>query len=217
MQSAALLTSPDRQHQKTSLSPQWFRQHWGLLLWGLLLLGVNLPLWHGGVNGGLLFLPAAAMHGQWWRWLTFPLVHLSWYHLLLDGGAFLLLYHGLQEKGRLKRTLILAMCSAGSLLMGLWRGEVNANGLSGMSSIAHGLMAFSALEMIRDTNQRTWGLASLAMVAAKSLYELISGKVAFEFMHMGLCGQPEAACHAGGVLGGLAAFALICLCRRRLS
>ena len=217
MQSSAILTSPARCQQKTGLSTQWFRQHWGLLLWGLLLLGVNLPLWRGGVNSSLLFLPGAAMHGQWWRWFTFPLVHLSWYHLLLDGGAFLLLYHGLQEKSRLNRTMILAMCSTGSLLMGLWRGDVNAYGLSGLSSIAHGLMAFGALEMIRDASQRTWGLASLAMVAAKSLYELISGKVAFEFMHMGLCGQPEAACHAGGVLGGLAVFALISFCRRRRS
>jgi pimeloyl-ACP methyl ester carboxylesterase len=69
-------------------------------------------------------------------------------------------------------------------------------------------MAVSAVEMLRTGTQRSWGGVSLAIVVLKSAYELWSGHVVFEFLHMGLCGQPIAASHAGGVLGGLVAYAL---------
>lgn len=43
----------------------------------------------------------------------------------------------------------------------------------------------------------------------KSACELWSGHVVFEFLHMGLCGQPIAASHAGSVIGGLTAYAVV--------
>jgi hypothetical protein len=70
-------------------------------------------------------------------------------------------------------------------------------------------MAITGLEMIRNKELRIWGLASLAAVTIKSAYELWAGQVFLEFMHMGLCGNPVAASHAGGVIGGVTIFALI--------
>jgi rhomboid family GlyGly-CTERM serine protease len=181
---------------------------WDLLGWILLLLWVNRPLLHGTINSALMYQSAPVALGQWWRLLTYPLVHLSWYHLVLDGGAFLLLYTSLMEPRRPARLVIMAACSAVSLAFSVWLGEATSLGLSGLSGVAHGLMAFSALEMIRLPRQRAWGWASLVLVAGKSLYELATGNVVFAFMHMGMCGHPVAASHAGGVLGGLAAFAV---------
>jgi hypothetical protein len=75
-----------------------------------------------------------------------------------------------------------------------------------LSGIAHGLMAYSGLELMQ-TKKNIWiWLLSFLLVFAKSIYEFISGNVMFTFMHMGLCGTPLAACHLGGVVGGILCF-----------
>lgn len=196
-------------------------QYGSLWIWVLLLITVNIPLLWGQVRTGLLYLPGAVDNGQWWRVVTYPLVHLSWYHLLLDAGGFLLLFSCLEEKRLLAKTVYIIGAGAGTLLLAsVLDPAISQRGLSGLSGIAHGLMAVSALEMLRHKEHRTWGGLSLAVVVTKSAYELWSGHVLFEFMHMGLCGQPLAASHAGGVMGGLFAFLLLngpfrMLCRTR--
>lgn len=203
--STALL--PNR-GQKTAMVPH-FRKHGALWAWTALLMVINLPLLWGEVRSGLLFLPEAVNSGQWWRVATYPLVHLSGYHLLLDAGGFLLLLSCLEERRSLANVFYIIGPSAGSLGLALAMDPlIHQRGLSGLSGIAHGLMAVTALEMLGHKNQRIWGVASLTAVVGKSAYELWSGQVLFEFMHMGLCGQPVAASHAGGVMGGLLAFCL---------
>jgi rhomboid family GlyGly-CTERM serine protease len=198
-------------------------QHWPLWIWALLLIAVNMPLLWGQVRTGLLYLPEAVDNGQWWRVITFPLVHLSWYHLLLDAGGFLLLFSCLEEQRPLAKAIYIIGPGAGTLfLASVLDPSISQRGLSGLSGIAHGLMAVSALEMLGHKDHRTWGGLSLAVVVIKSAYELWSGRVLFEFMHMGLCGHPLAASHAGGVMGGVLAFLLLkgasrMLCRTRRS
>jgi len=214
MQDTIAVQFPANSQPRKTLLPTFFTTNWDLPVWGLLLLVVNLPLVRGHVNTALLWLPQYAQDGQWWRLITYPLVHLSWYHLILDGSAFLLLYHGMEEKRWSSRAMVLGLCSAGSLWLGYWLGDVRNSGLTGLSGIAHGLMAYTALEMLTSGSRRSRGLFCLVLVVVKSIYELVSGHVVFEFMHLGLCGQPVAASHAGGVLGGVAGFALVQGCRR---
>jgi rhomboid family GlyGly-CTERM serine protease len=207
-----------RRHLKMSLTSQtppaapWLRNHWDLLGWLVLVAVVNTPLLTGAVNTRLIFLSDPVRQGQWWRLLTFPLVHLSWYHLVLDAGGFLLVYSGFETRRARTRLLAASLCGAGSLFFGLCFGEAGHQGLSGLSGIAHGLMAFSALEMMRCRRKRSWGGVCLSMVVLKSTFEMIQGEVFFAFLHMGLCGLPVAACHAGGVVGGLIGFMLIRVC-----
>ncbi len=186
--------------------------------WTILLLLVNLPLAWGEIRSSLIFLPEAVGRGQWWRAVTHPLVHLSWYHLLLDAGGFLIVYRCLEEKRAGIVALYLAGAGAGSLLCSLvFDPSIYRQGLSGLSGVAHGLMAVTALEMMRHDDQRRWGAISLAAVTLKSIYEFRSGHVFLEFMHMGLCGHPLAASHAGGVAGGILTFGLVAAwrhCRR---
>lgn len=189
------------------------RRHGSLWTWAALLLMVNLPLAWGQVRTGLLYLPDAVESGQWWRAVTYPLVHLSWYHLILDAGGFLLLLSCLEEKRPWARILLMAGAGAGGLALTLALDPfVYEGGLSGLSGIAHGLMAITALEMLGHSNQKRWGALSLALVVSKSAYELWSGRVFFEFLHMGMCGRPLAASHAGGVLGGVLVFTILNLC-----
>ena len=210
MSATASLNSSSESRETSRTRPRPVRKSRSLMAWAVLLLVVNLPLVWGDIRVELLYMPDAVGQGQWWRIFTFPLVHLSWYHLLLDAGGFLLLYGCLEERRWFARALYIVGSGAGSLLLASALDPAIARqGLSGLSGIAHGLMAIAALEMLRHRAQRRWGWISLCMVVGKSAYELWTGQVLFEFMHLGMCGQPLAACHAGGVMGALIVFALI--------
>ena len=152
-------------------------------------------------------MPSALRSGEWWRLFSHPFVHLTWYHLFLDAGAFFILYTGLQEKRVSRKLVYMLICGSFSLAAAwIFSPALETIGLCGLSGIAHGLMAYSGLEQMQ-TKKNIWiGLLSFVLVFAKSIYEFISGNVMFTFMHMGLCGTPLAACHLGGVVGGILCF-----------
>lgn len=181
------------------------------ILFGIALVVLNLPLLTGSIFDSAVFLPARVMAGEWWRVPAHPFVHLSWYHLLLDAGAFLLLYGGLDEPARWKRILYVIGCGLGSLALStLTSPVIGIRGLCGLSGIAHGIMAVSALECMigGKEDRRTYltGLVSFGVVVCKSIVEVLQGHVFFEFLHFGLMGLPIPACHAGGVLSGILMF-----------
>ncbi len=172
-------------------------------------------------NCHLLF-PVDSLHfqthfvesGEWWRIFTFPFVHISFFHLALDASAFLLLYNSLEEKRCVNRLLYIAVCSFASLLLTyVTTNQINSLGLCGLSGIAHGLMAVSALEMIHsklsDGSRKMAGLFVLGIVVGKSIYEAATGHVIFERLYFGLVGTPLVMTHMGGIAGGMGAFYLI--------
>lgn len=172
-----------------------------------LITGLNFHLAGIGTASTKIFLPAAWADGQWWRLLTFPFVHISWYHLLLDAGAFFMLYGEIAEIRTSHRFFCLICSTALSLAVAmLFSPMIESLGLGGLSGTAHGLMAFYGLQMMGNKSERRTGQVIFWLVAVKSTWEAISGQVVFGFMHMGLCGAPQAACHLGGVLGGTLAF-----------
>lgn len=188
----------------------WWQERPELLVFAGLILIFSAPALIGGPWHGMMFLPAAVQAGQWWRLLTHPFVHVTWYHLLLDATAFLLLYHGLMESRLARRLIFVAASAAGSLGLA-WGGAaaIRNTGLCGLSGIAHGLMAVSAVEMLRANPRGSteWklGLASFVVVIGKAAWEAISGQVLFGFLYFGLVGQPVTVSHAGGIVGGLLA------------
>ncbi len=174
----------------------------------------NLPLLFGHVFRSLVFFPGDVLAGQWWRVASFPFVHLSWYHLLMDAGAFLVLYTGLYEPVRGRRLTLVAASCAGSLLLPLLAApSLLGQGLCGLSGTAHGLMAVSGLEMMAlpgaDRSIRAAGLAYFVIVVVKCVAEAVTGSVVFGFLYFGMMGIPVAMCHAGGVLGGILAYAAL--------
>jgi rhomboid family GlyGly-CTERM serine protease len=165
----------------------------------------NVPVLFGSVWGSMMFQPEAVRSGEWWRLLTHPFVHLTWYHLLLDGTAFLSLYCSLVERRIFARFAYLAAAAVGSLVAS-WVASpaIFTNGLCGLSGIAHGLMAISAIEMLGgDEAEQRIGWASLILVVGKGAFEAITGKMFFGFLDFELLGSPVAVSHAGGILGGL--------------
>ena len=182
-----------------------------LIGFSLIIFVLNCPLIWGHYFDAMVFLPESVRTGQWWRIISHPFVHLTWYHLLLDAGAFFLLYHGLKEQHRLTRIVYVIACGAGSLLAALWISPVvSAHGLCGLSGIAHGLMAVCALEGMENKSHerrdRIMAAVMFAVVVSKSVVEVVNGQVFFQFLHFGMMGHPVAACHAGGVLAGIITF-----------
>jgi len=184
--------------------------HLEMGFFALALVGLNWPLLHGSCNTALIFMPEPVRHGEWWRVAAHPFIHVTWFHLLLDGTAFFLLYNELREHGWKKRAVFGLASGAGSLLVPLWAEPMLAvNGLCGLSGIAHGLMAVSALEMVnksQDVVLRRLGLFSFLLLLFKCLAEALSGKMLFSFLYFGLVGEPIAVTHAGGLLGGAVAW-----------
>jgi len=168
---------------------------------------LNLPLLKGACAVGMIFLPDRVAAGEWWRLFTYSFVHVSWYHLLLDATSFLVLYQGLTGRKAFERMTCVFACGAGSLLTSLWSAPVvQTLGLCGLSGIAHGLLAVSALDQMKGPMDKTLqraGAAAFIIVVAKSIIEAATGRIAFEYLHFGALGSPIAVCHAGGVLGGV--------------
>ena len=188
---------------------------WEILILSMFLLLANLNLLAGSSTEYLLYHSDAVAHGQWWRIFTFPFVHVNWYHLLLDGSAFLFLYHGLEEEVRSRRIFYVVSTIAGSLILPLLFSPIISNaGLAGLSGCAHGLMAITGLEMIRrypkgDILKNT-GYIIFAVVVIKSLVETATGEVVFSGLHLSDVGTPVVEAHSGGVLGGIGVYAFLC-------
>ncbi len=181
--------------------------HWDCALLAGILAIANLHLLFSVGYQQLVFLPEAVAQGQWWRLFTHPFVHLSLYHLLLDAGAFFLLYPGLAGNRQGVRLAYLLICGACSLAAVIaFSPSVQSLGFCGLSGIGHGLMAITNLALIREKESRGLGAICLGLLFLKVGYECLSGQVLF---HLGLCGTPLAASHAGGLVGGLAAFVCI--------
>jgi len=188
------------------------------VFWLAVLATCNISLVFGHPSLPLVFFPDAISSGGWWRLLTFPFVHVSWYHLLLDGVAFLMLWQGLEERSLRFRAVYLTGCWAGSLLLSLIASDLVAtHGLCGLSGISHGLMGITALEMMAlplCERGKIIGATLFAGLAAKCLWEMITGKVLLASFHLGSVGTPVVETHAGGLIGGVAAFTLLALVKR---
>ena len=184
-----------------------------LLIFTVLIGLANFGILLGTPFQSLAFVPEQVQQGEWWRVVTHPLVHVTWYHLLLDGAAFLTLYASLMEKSLARRLGYVVAAAAGSFLLS-WAAAPNpAAGLCGLSGIAHGLMAISAWEFIKGsrsgTVERRIGWISFALVATKAAFEALTGRMFFAFLDFGLLGTPVAVSHAGGIIGGLVAVLIL--------
>lgn len=168
----------------------------------------NIHVITGNLPKELVFYPNLHNSKAFMSIFTHPFVHVSWYHLLLDGTGFFIVYTGLHQTRMITRLIYVIFCCAGSLILPLWYSTFKLTyGLCGLSGIAHGLMAISALEMIKGKTIKT-GVICLAIVFTKSIIEAVSGNVLFSFLHFGLMGLPVASTHLGGVLGGCFAYLL---------
>lgn len=182
-----------------------------IIVLAVLILAANLWLASGVFPEGLIYEPGQVLQGQWWRLVTHPFVHVSGYHLLLDGAAFLLLYGQLAERRLAKRLGYLAGIQAAVLsAVTLSLPHVQAVGYCGLSGLAHGLMAVWCLERMRtDGTERLPALGLFVCLVGKSIYEVTAGQVIFASTHLGDVGVPVVAAHLGGVIGAVVMYTVL--------
>jgi membrane associated rhomboid family serine protease len=180
---------------------------WDVWIASAVIAALNAPLiLSGHANVALVFFPDAVRAGEWWRLVLHPFVHVSLWHLALDGLAFVLLLRSLDTITPIRRLAIAGVAAATSATAASLRaGELAAHGLCGLSGAAHGLMAASGLVMCcqGDGSDRRLGRWLLGLVSAKAIFEAASGHILFEPVYHGQLGLPNAFCHLGGVLGGV--------------
>jgi rhomboid family GlyGly-CTERM serine protease len=187
---------------------------WDILLFSAVLLAASVPLVLRGTPPlRFAYSPTAVAHGEWWRLFSHPFVHVSRYHLLLDGVAFVSLLVSLGDRRVSDRVLLVVASAAASLgAASLLPGETARYGLCGLSGVGHGLMAGAAVLSLREEGDRrerrtAWWI--LGVVVGKSLIEAATGRLLFDLVHLGDLGRPNPLCHLGGVAGGaLTALAL---------
>lgn len=185
-----------------------------LALWTILLAAINFSLLAGRPPELFVLDLQRVKTGELWRIVTYPFAHVSIYHLFMDASAFLLLYAGLEEKKILGRLSYTAGCGLGSLLFSLlFSHTIGTVGLSGLSGIAHGLMAVTSMELMKKHERgsvlfRT-GLVVFSVVLVKSIVEAWTGEVVFSGLHIGSVGIPVVEAHLGGVMGGVATFLIL--------
>jgi rhomboid family GlyGly-CTERM serine protease len=176
-----------------------------LTIVGLVLLIANVPLILTRDNP-LAFRADAVAEGEWWRIITHPFTHVSGYHFLLDGVAFLTLWTAVRGSV-LRRIALTAASAVGALGLSLViSAAIWQVGLCGLSGVAHGFMIVVALDGMRqssDRGLRAVSVVTLLGVLAKIAFELGTGTLAMGFMHQGQLGVPIVECHAGGVLGAV--------------
>lgn len=190
-----------------------------LCFWLFLLALCNYSLLDGQISTQYIFVPELVMKGQWYRAVLSPFAHVSSYHLILDAAAFLLLWNGLERMSWCGRWACFGGCWAGSLALPLvWSAQVYERGLCGLSGIAHGLFAVTALEMLmdRDSKQsRVLGGVLFAGLLAKIFWEMASGGGVMNNLHFGNVGVPIVTSHLGGLVGGCAVYCILNFGRRK--
>ena len=181
-----------------------------MMFYSIVIVFFNIRLIWGKIFESMIFIPEKFCEGQWWRILTHPFVHVSWYHLLLDAIAFYLLLSQLKETSLLKRSIYIFICGIGALSGALIAlPGLNSIGYCGLSGLDHGLMVICSLEMINSSTNgslKQAGILCLILVSLKCMIEAYYGKMVFSFFHFNLIGSPVALSHTGGFTGGLVAF-----------
>lgn len=186
-----------------------------LLLFGMIILLCNLHLLTGEPPQLLIFNVQRTVEGEWWRIITHPFVHVSWYHLLVDGATTVILWHQITQLRRSRTALVCLFSLGGSLFASLlFSPYILTSGYCGLSGVAHGLLIYMSLlwwfgwESF-DTNARRYqkrrvmGRLLFFLLLVKCLGEMYGGGVAQ--YHFGNVGIPLAHAHLGGCVAGTVA------------
>lgn len=185
----------------------------------LLAAACNMHLLRGVAPSTFLFYTDNVLAGEWYRILTHPLVHASWYHLILDGLCMILLYRAARAATWQKMAAVL-ICVITSLLLSIAQSpRIATTGYCGLSGIAHGFMflvgwlwmfPIDRVQRSGSGSERWLGLLFCLTSLGKSLWEVHTGQILFAANHAGyLGGIPIVHAHLGGVFGGLLTGVLI--------
>lgn len=163
------------------------------------------PAGFGSAAQNLALWPSAIVDGQWWRLITFALVHISPYHLALDGISFLGLFGQLEGNYRQRWGRVLLCTLMSGIVPLLFSSEIGQVGLVGLSGAAHGIMLIICLQMARSPERllRRMSIVFASGLIVKTVLEQVGFAATFHAWHAGEVGVPMPLCHLGGLVGSL--------------
>lgn len=148
--------------------------------------------------------------GEAWRALTANFIHLGWYHLFLNGAAFLVIGWLFADEAPTGWWAFALLISGAASSIGMYWWTPDAIWVVGMSGALHGLFVFGAVCWIAGGFRFGWGL--LIGVAGKLLWEQTAGAMPFS---EGLVGGPVVTdAHLWGAIGGAGSGLLHAVWRR---
>ena len=166
------------------------------------LMGYSLP------NNNIFFISDLA-NGRFYTLFTYAWIHVSWYHLLIDCAAFLMLLYSLQVRSFPKKIFYVTVCMISSALTTLLNPQISSLGLCGLSGTAHGLSIICAMEYLQQKETHTVGVVLIIITIAKTVYEIYTGRMLFMQWHLGYIGNPIIWSHVGGTFGGWLSYCLL--------
>jgi membrane associated rhomboid family serine protease len=132
--------------------------------------------------GLLALVPQEPLSSQFWRLITYPLVHLSLAHLIWDASAFLVLGAITESEGRRRygTLLVLAALLPALALRAATHGSAGLAGSSGLDSALFSCLA-AGLIFRREAKLvfRLAGALLLAAIVIKVATEMIAGEPLF--------------------------------------
>jgi rhomboid family GlyGly-CTERM serine protease len=165
-----------------------------------------------GLEAALVYDRAAIIRGQFWRWVTGNLVHVSVAHLVYDvivvalAGWIIERRHGGDW---------VTLCLVASVLIGgvVFVCHPQINRFGGLSGMAFAGMTYLAVQAASSSGiQRRFGWAGLCLMIAKMTWEFVTG--ATVFIDTGHQSVVLPATHAAGAItGGIIALGTGFLCR----
>jgi rhomboid family GlyGly-CTERM serine protease len=187
--------------ESDSQSAAWFRSAncdagYGVALAGVVALILALTATGQVGQQALRYERAGLVAHQWWRLLSAHLVHLGWWHALLNVAALALLWLLFARAFSPRRWLWILLLSVAMIDAGLWFLRPAVQWYLGASGVLHGVLAAGACAMYRRGEET--GAVLLLLLVVKLLYEQQGGGSLF------LHGLPLVAdAHLFGALGGL--------------
>ncbi len=199
---------------------KWKNNRFALFGFLTLVLLANGHLFQGQLPNLLNYDHGKVIAGEWWRILTYSFAHVSWYHLVLDVSATLLLWQEVNHLATKTKLALVAYISMMVLSISvLFSPYLVTTGLCGLSGLAHGLGVFTGLLKMKKgfgakTARSSLGYSGLLLSGAiiiKCIYEVYYRQVLFGNFHLLDLGFPIVHAHLGGAVGGLSFFLLLYL------
>lgn len=144
-------------------------------------------------------------NGQWWRFITGNMVHLTWRHFAMNVLALVAILALYPNSLSVKSMFMALLLSGLSVTLGIWMFSEEIHWYVGLSGALHGLLV--TLIIIDFTIHKSWlNVLLLLIVIAKLAWEGIMGPMPGSESYAG--GPVVVQAHFYGFIGGL----LITLC-----
>ncbi len=148
----------------------------------------------------LQFARADIELGQWWRFITGNLVHLSWRHFAMNSIALLAILALYANTLKVKSIFMVFLLSCLSVTVGIWLFSASVHWYVGLSGALHGLLV--TLIIIDYVNHKGWlNILLMLVIIAKLIWEGMMGPLPGSESSAG--GPVVVQAHFYGFVGGL--------------